>query len=205
MSTCLKQLNMAYTFTYVQFQVSSTLSGTNKEILIQSSFLKVIKVIKSLPKSPSLLRSFIFTPKGLWKPMFYSVSALSKQKPQSTWELWAENFVQNQYGSEVEKTAFEFGFHWSEFHHSGVDIWWIDFVSGGLTRSGLSKWLHSGCLCSLLVFFGCGVNPSIGIFEDSVSWGFRWLREKDRKGQMQKPFISNHLRLAVWNDETERN
>lgn len=32
-----------------------------------------------------------------------------------TWEIWAENFLQNQYGSEVKTTPFEFALSWVSF------------------------------------------------------------------------------------------
>lgn len=78
-------------------------------------------------------------------------------------KLWAENFVQNQYGSEVKTTPFEFAFTRVSFITTvrfcdGLTMSLVDWLC-----SGIFKCLHSVGLCSLLAFFGCNASYSRGL------------------------------------------
>ncbi len=88
----------------------------------------------------------LFSPKGLWVLMFYSVSALSKPKPQ---------------GFEL-KTFFKINtaLKWRQHLLNLLSLEWASSQKYG-TCSGLFQRLHSGSLCSLLAFFGYSASPWI--------------------------------------------
>lgn len=70
------------------------------------------------PGSPHPWESFIFTQRIIGTHVLLCF-CIKQAETAKTWKLWAENFVQNQYGSKVKTSPFE-------FHHSSAVLWWID-------------------------------------------------------------------------------
>lgn len=153
------------------------ISAQNFFLFIHSSLFKVSELIKSMPRPTNPWGSFIF-PKWLWVLMFYPVFALSNWRDLRalSWKLSSKSIR-----LWSEDNTFWICSHLSEFHHSSTALWWIDFVSCGMTCSGLFQRLHSR------------------------SWHSTETRKRKRGTETQNPFIWHCLFLAVWNDVTGRN
>lgn len=113
-----------------------------------------------------------------------------------TREIWAEKFLQNQYGSEVKTTPFELALTWVSFITEvrlcdGSTLSLVDWLvlasSNGFIQEVCVVYLHS----LVTVRF-----PGLKCLRNSVSWGFRQLRrEKERqRNRDTEPF---HLTLLI--------
>ncbi len=86
-------------------------SAQNFFPFIHSSVFKVSEMIKSLPRPTHPWGSFIFTQRIMGTHVLLCFCI----KQAETARIWAENFLQNQYGSEVKTTPFEFALTWVSF------------------------------------------------------------------------------------------
>lgn len=100
-------------------QLLATLDQTHRSAqnffpFIHSGLFKVSELIKSLPRRPHPWGSFIFTQRIMGTRVLLCF-CIKQAETTRTWEIWAENFLQNQYGSEVKTTPFEFALSWVSF------------------------------------------------------------------------------------------